>query len=129
MSAVPAGNWFRSRCVLRSRGAWTYAPVASPGRLQPEPALSQVLGQIEITGYDFDVQIVSPPVSDGSLSSCEPCEAVTWGKVKKETYPIATASMQADYTTVMPFLVKALLDNRRRYSNMVQEIGAEATCS
>jgi len=94
--------------------------------LQPEPALSQVLGQIQITGYDFDVQIVSPPVSDGSLSSCEPCEAVTWGKVKKETYPIATASLQADYSTVMPFVVKALLDNRKRYSKMTREIGATA---
>jgi deoxyhypusine synthase len=33
--------------------------------------------------------------------------------------------MQADYSTVMPFLVKALLDNRRRYEKMAAELGEE----
>jgi deoxyhypusine synthase len=83
--------------------------------LQPEPALGQVLGIPNVRGYNFDVQIVTSPVTDGSLSSCLPGEAVTWGKVDKDTYQQATESMQADYSTVMPFLVKALLDNRRRY--------------
>ncbi|MBM3814790.1 MAG: hypothetical protein FJW20_24455 [Acidimicrobiia bacterium] len=83
--------------------------------LQPEPALSQILGLPKISGYQFDVQIVTSPVTDGSLSSCFPGEAVTWGKVDKDTYVQNTESMQADYSTVMPFLVKALLDNRARY--------------
>ncbi len=85
--------------------------------LQPEPALGQVLGLPDIRGYHFDVQIVTAPVTDGSLSSCPPAEAVTWGKVDKDLYLKTTESMQADYSTVMPFLVKALLDNRARYEN------------
>jgi deoxyhypusine synthase len=78
--------------------------------LQPEPALGQVLGIPDVRGYEFDVQIVTAPVTDGSLSSCPPAEAVTWGKVDKDSYLKTTESMQADYSVVMPFLVKALLD-------------------
>ena len=54
--------------------------------LQPEPALGQMLGIPNVRGYNFDVQIVTAPVTDGSLSSCPPGEAVTWGKVDKDTY-------------------------------------------
>ncbi len=94
--------------------------------LQPEPALGQVLGLPDVRGYQFDVQIVTAPVTDGSLSSCPPAEAVTWGKVDKDTYLQTTESMQADYSTVMPFLVKALLDNRSRYERRAATEGAEA---
>jgi deoxyhypusine synthase len=93
--------------------------------LQPEPALGQVLGLPEVRGYNFDVQIVTAPVTDGSLSSCPPAEAVTWGKVDKDTYQQATESMQADYSTVMPFVTKALLENRKRYEREAQQIGEE----
>jgi deoxyhypusine synthase len=82
--------------------------------LQPEPALSQVLGLPEIRGYEFDVQITTAPVTDGSLSSCPPAEAVTWGKVDKETYRQSTESLPCDYSMVMPFIVKALMDKHRR---------------
>ncbi|HUA86239.1 MAG TPA: deoxyhypusine synthase family protein [Bryobacteraceae bacterium] len=91
--------------------------------LQPEPALGQVLGIPNVRGYNFDVQIVTAPVTDGSLSSCPPAEAVTWGKVDKETYQQATESMQADYSTLMPFLVKALLENRERYERELADRG------
>lgn len=94
--------------------------------LQPEPALSQVLGLPDISGYAFDVQIVSAPITDGSLSSCPPAEAVTWGKVDKDLYTKTTESMQADYSTVMPFVVKALLDNRARYQRWAERMGEEA---
>jgi deoxyhypusine synthase len=47
--------------------------------LQPEPALSQVLGLDDIRGYLYDIQITTAPVTEGSLSSCPPAEAVTWG--------------------------------------------------
>src|SRR6266446_8674358 len=93
--------------------------------LQPEPALGQVLGLPNVRGYNFDVQIVTAPVTDGSLSSCPPAEAVTWGKVDKDTYRHATESMQADYSTVMPFLVKALIENRKRYERLLAEGGEE----
>lgn len=94
--------------------------------LQPEPALGQVLGLPDVTGYHFDVQIVSSPVTDGSLSSCFPAEAVTWGKVDRHVYQQTTESMQADYSMLMPFLVKALLDNRARYEMLLDEMGEEA---
>src|SRR5271154_2716828 len=94
--------------------------------LQPEPALGQVLGIPNVRGYNFDVQIVTAPVTDGSLSSCPPAEAVTWGKVDKDTYQQATESMQADYSAVMPFIVKALLDNRLEYERRADEIGEAA---
>ena len=91
--------------------------------LQPEPALGQILGLADVRGYNYDVQIVTAPVTDGSLSSCPPAEAVTWGKVDKDTYRQSTESMQADYSIVMPFLVKALLDNRKRYADAAARIG------
>lgn len=91
--------------------------------LQPEPALGQILGLPKVRGYEFDVQITTAPVTDGSLSSCPPAEAVTWGKVDRETYLQSTESMQADYSTVIPFLIKALLDNRARYARMRDEMG------
>lgn len=94
--------------------------------LQPEPALGQVLGLPDVRGYQFDVQIVTAPVTDGSLSSCPPAEAVTWGKVDKDTYLQTTESMPSDYSIVMPFLVKALLDNRARYERMAADEGEEA---
>ena len=58
--------------------------------LQPEPALGQILGIPDVRGYNFDVQITTAPVTDGSLSSCPPAEAVTWGKVDKDTYQQTT---------------------------------------
>ena len=97
--------------------------------LQPEPALGQVLGLPNVRGYNFDVQIETAPVTDGSLSSCPPAEAVTWGKVDKDTYQHATESLQGDYSALMPFLVKALLDNRKRYEEMAAEAGVEAVCA
>lgn len=94
--------------------------------LQPEPALGQILGLPNVRGYEFDVQIVTAPVTDGSLSSCFPAEAVTWGKVDKETYQVSTESLQADYSTLMPFIVRALLERRSWYAHRAAEIGMDA---
>jgi deoxyhypusine synthase len=77
--------------------------------LQPEPTLSQIFFLKNIRGYDYDAQIVSSPVTDGSLSSCAPAEAVSWGKVNPETYTTQTVSMQGDYSSYMPFVVRALV--------------------
>jgi deoxyhypusine synthase len=77
--------------------------------LQPEPTLSQIFFLKEIRGYDYDAQIVSSPVTDGSLSSCAPAEAVSWGKVNPETYTTQTVSMQGDYSSYMPFIVRAVV--------------------
>lgn len=94
--------------------------------LQPEPALGQILGLPDVSGYRFDIQIVTAPITEGSLSSCPPAEAVTWGKVDRETYQQTTESVQADYSLLMPFLVKALLDNREAYARRAEEVGEEA---
>lgn len=80
--------------------------------LQPEPTLSQIFMLPDIRGYDYDVQIVSAPVTDGSLSSCFPSEAVSWGKINPETYRQKTESLQADYSMVMPFVARALLEDQ-----------------
>ena len=77
--------------------------------LQPEPMLSQIFFLDNIRGYDYDAQIVSSPVTDGSLSSCAPAEAVSWGKINPETYRTQTVSMQGDYSSYMPFIVRALV--------------------
>lgn len=77
--------------------------------LQPEPTLSQIFFLDNIRGYDFDAQIVSSPVTDGSLSSCPPAEAVSWGKINPETYTTQTVSMQGDYSSYMPFIVRAVV--------------------
>ena len=60
------------------------------------------------------------------ISSCPPAEAVTWGKVDKDSYESTCTSMHGDYTTVMPFLVKALLDKRARYERWAERMGDDA---
>ena len=94
--------------------------------LQPEPALSQILGLADVPGYLYDIQITTAPVSDGSLSSCPPAEAVTWGKVDKDHYRRTTESMPADYSMVMPVLVQALLEKRDRLRAEAEAEGLEA---
>jgi deoxyhypusine synthase len=93
--------------------------------LQPEPALSQVLGLENIQGYLYDVQMTSAPITDGSLSSCPPAEAVTWGKVDKDHYKSTCESMQVDYSIVMPLITKALLDKRARFERWADRMGRE----
>ena len=43
----------------------------------------------------------------------------------KDTYLQTTESMQSDYSEVMPFLMKALFDNRARYQEMAEQKGEE----
>ena len=94
--------------------------------LQPEPTLSQILGFDDVPGYLYDIQITTGPVSDGSLSSCPPAEAVTWGKVDKDSYRSTCVSLHADYSTVMPFLARALLEKRARFERWAERMGREA---
>jgi len=84
-----------------------------------------VLGFEDVQGFLYDIQLTTAPVSDGSLSSCPPGEAVTWGKVDKEHYKRTTESMQVDYSIVMPFLTKALLDKRARFERLAERMGRE----
>jgi len=91
--------------------------------LQPEPTLSQILLLPNISGYDYDVQIVGAPVTDGSLTSCKGQEAHTWGKVSKEALKSTVESFQTDYSTIMPLIAWALLDKRQRFLKMYKDIG------
>ena len=93
--------------------------------LQPEPMLGQVLGFEGVPGYLFDVQITTAPVTDGSLSSCPPAEAVTWGKVDKDAYRSTCVSVPGDYSMVMPFLAKALLQKRARFERWAERMGMD----
>ncbi len=94
--------------------------------LQPEPALSQILGLEDVSGYLYDIQITTAPVTDGSLSSCPPAEAVTWGKVDKEHHTSTCESVPGDYSMLMPIVTKALLDKRARLEAREAEVGREA---
>ena len=91
--------------------------------LQPEPTLSQIFGLPNIRGYDYDVQIVGAPVTDGSLTSCKGQEAHTWGKVSKEALQSTVESYQSDYTTHMPLIAWALVHKRQRYLKMHKKMG------
>ena len=93
--------------------------------LQPEPMLSQIFGFDDIRGYLYDIQITTAPITDGSLSSSPPAEAVTWGKVDRDHYQRTTESFHCDYSIVMPLLTKALLDKRERLQLLQQELGME----
>ncbi len=93
--------------------------------LQPEPALGQVFGFENVRGYLYDIQLTTAPITDGSLSSCPPAEAVTWGKVDKDSYKRTTESMQVDYSIVMPLLTKALLDKRARFAELETRLGSK----
>src|SRR5262245_51842493 len=94
--------------------------------LQPEPTLSQILGLEGVPGYLYDIQITTAPIHDGSLSSCPPAEAVTWGKVDRDAYQSTCVSLQADYSMIMPFLAKALLEKRARFERWQERMGAKA---
>ena len=91
--------------------------------LQPEPTLSQIFMLPNINGYDYDVQIVGAPVTDGSLTSCKGQEAHTWGKVSKEALESTVESFQADYSTLMPLIAWALIDKRQRFLKMYKRLG------
>jgi deoxyhypusine synthase len=117
--------WGLRRSIPRALGTLILGGgVPKNYNLQPEPALSQVLGLQDISGYLYDIQITTAPITDGSLSSCPPAEAVTWGKVDKDSFRSTCESMQADYSVVMPFLVKALLAKRDRYARWMQRMGS-----
>ncbi|MCB9915392.1 MAG: deoxyhypusine synthase family protein [Planctomycetes bacterium] len=93
--------------------------------LQPEPALSQIFGLDEVRGYLYDIQITTAPVTDGSLSSCPPAEAVTWGKVDKDHHRSTCESVPGDYSMLMPLVTKALLDKRAKLERLRAELGEE----
>ena len=92
--------------------------------LQPEPSLLQnfMLDEdpYEVRGYKYDLQITSAPVSDGSLSSCPPAEAVSWGKVDRDTFHETTVSVYGDYTQLFWPMAYALFEKRREFQRQVE---------
>ena len=64
-------------------------------------------------GLDYAVYITTALEFDGSLSGARLSEAITWGKVKEKA---AQASLTAEVTSVLPFIVSYLLAKRARRS-------------
>jgi len=119
-------NWGLTQSATKALGTLILGGgVPKNFNLQPEPCLSQIFGLDDIAGYLYDIQLTTAPVTDGSLSSCPPSEAVTWGKVDKDHYRSTCESMQVDYSVVMPFLAKALLDKRARYERRAERMGED----
>jgi len=84
--------------------------------LQPEPALEQILS-IPTKKYKIGVQFTTAPVTDGSLTSCWPSEAISWGKLQKGAM---TVSVPADYTTCMTIIAYAILKERAKYEDLLE---------
>jgi len=84
--------------------------------LQPEPAIEQIL-LTPSKKYQIGVQLTTAPVTDGSLSSCWPSEAISWGKLQKEAL---TVSVPADYTMLMSVIAHAILKERNIYENLLK---------
>ncbi|HEX8463775.1 MAG TPA: deoxyhypusine synthase family protein, partial [Abditibacterium sp.] len=97
--------------------------------LQPEPSLLQNFmldsGKYEVRGYKYDLQITSAPVTDGSLSSCPPAEAVSWGKVDRDTFRDTTTSVYGDYTQIFWPMAYSLFERRRAFLAEYEALGAK----
>ena len=65
-------------------------------------------------GLDWACYITTAEELDGSLSGARIREAVSWGKVKERA---RQASLYAEVTTVLPFIVSHVLEKRRRLKN------------
>jgi deoxyhypusine synthase len=61
-------------------------------------------------GLDWACYVTTATESDGSLSGASIKEAVSWGKVKAKA---RQASLQAEVTTVLPFIVSYVLTKRK----------------
>jgi len=94
--------------------------------LQPEPSLLQNFmldeGKYAVRGYKYDLQITSAPVTDGSLSSCPPAEAVSWGKVDRDTFQTTTVSVYGDYTQLFWPMAYALFERRREFERQAAKL-------
>lgn len=85
--------------------------------LQPEPALEQILF-VPTKKYRIGVQMTTAPVTDGSLSSCWPSEAISWGKLQKDAM---TVSVPGDYTMLMSVIAHAILRERALYEESLRD--------
>jgi len=102
------GNGQLSYCVFGGGASKNYM-------LQPEPALEQILF-VPTAKYQIGVQFTTAPVTDGSLTSCWPSEAISWGKLQKDAL---TVSVPVDYTMVMSVLAHAILKERAMYLDVL----------
>jgi len=65
-------------------------------------------------GLDWACYVTTASEFDGSLSGAQVREAVSWGKVKEKA---RQASLYAEVTTVLPFIVSYALTKRKKTSN------------
>ena len=64
-------------------------------------------------GLDWACYVTTASEFDGSLSGAQIREAVSWGKVKEKAHQ---ASLYAEVTTVLPFIVSYALTKRKKHS-------------
>jgi len=65
-------------------------------------------------GLDWACYVTTASEFDGSLSGAQIREAVSWGKVKEKAHQ---ASLYAEVTTVLPFIVSYALTKRKKHPN------------
>jgi deoxyhypusine synthase len=65
-------------------------------------------------GLDWACYITTASEYDGSLSGAQIREAVSWGKVKEKAHQ---ATLYAEVTTVLPFIVSYVLTKRKKHSD------------
>ena len=63
-------------------------------------------------GLDYACYVTTASELDGSLSGAQVSEAVSWGKVKEKA---RQANLNAEVTTVLPFIVSYLLTKKRKH--------------
>lgn len=80
--------------------------------LQGEPLMSQIL-EIDVGGFDIDIQISDANVHTGGLSGCPAGEGHTWGKTTAE-YVVNSVYCHGDVTQLFPLLVHALAQSGLR---------------
>jgi len=80
--------------------------------LQGEPLMSQIL-EIDVGGFDIDIQISDANAHTGGLSGCPAGEGHTWGKTTAE-YVVNSVYCHGDVTQLFPLLVHALAQSGLR---------------
>ena len=68
--------------------------------------------------YQIGVQFTTAPVTDGSLTSCWPSEAISWGKLQKDAL---TVSVPTDYTMQMSLIALAIMQERHEFWEKLEE--------
>ena len=79
--------------------------------MQTQPTLAQIL-DINKGGHDYFIQITTDAPQWGGLSGATPMEAISWGKIRKESIKNHVV-VYSDATIAMPILAGYVLSERK----------------